>query len=202
MPDAGGCGLGLGCGLVAGVDEVGRGSLMGPVYAAAVILHENHPIVGLADSKKLSPKQRQILYAQICSQALCYSVAQASVEEIDRFNILQATLLAMQRAVMGLRLKPNLVLVDGNCAPQLNFKVQTIVRGDESVAAISAASIVAKVERDLWCTELDAQYPGYGFAQHKGYGTAMHLQQLSARGVTPWHRRSFKPVASNGLQKT
>ena len=182
-------------GLVAGVDEAGRGPLAGPVVAAAVILDDLKPIAGLADSKTLSPRQRERLSAEIHARALCFSVAQASVEEIDRLNILQATLLAMRRAVMGLRLKPHKVLVDGNRLPTLDIVAEAVVQGDRKVPAISAASILAKVARDRWCLEIDAEYPLYGFAAHKGYGTAQHLAALQRHGATPWHRRSFSPVA-------
>ena len=182
-------------GLVAGVDEAGRGPLAGPVVAAAVILDDLKPIAGLADSKTLSPRQRERLSAEIHARALCFSVAQASVEEIDRLNILQATLLAMRRAVMGLRLKPHKVLVDGNRLPTLDIMAEAVVQGDQKVPAISAASILAKVARDRWCLEIDAEYPLYGFAAHKGYGTAQHLAALQRHGATPWHRRSFSPVA-------
>ncbi|MEY2621377.1 MAG: hypothetical protein RIT26_1197 [Pseudomonadota bacterium] len=182
-------------GLMAGVDEAGRGPLAGPVFAAAVILDDLQPIRGLADSKKLSPRQRDRLYDEICAKALCCSVAQASVEEIDELNILQATLRAMRRAVEGLRLKPVKVLVDGNRLPVLDVRAEAIVQGDAKVPAISAASILAKVERDRWCLSIDADYPAYGFARHKGYGTAEHLQALLDHGPTPWHRRSFAPVA-------
>jgi ribonuclease HII len=181
-------------GLVAGVDEAGRGPLAGPVLAAAVILDDLQPIKGLADSKQLSPRRRERLYDEIRAKALCCSVAQASVEEIDRLNILQATLLAMRRAVEGLRLKHGKVLVDGNRLPVLDVVAEAIVRGDALVPAISAASILAKVARDRWCAELDAQYPQYGFAAHKGYGTAAHLAALRAHGPCPQHRRSFAPV--------
>ena len=182
-------------GLVAGVDEAGRGPLAGPVVAAAVILDDLKPIAGLADSKTLSPRQRERLSAEIHARALCFSVAQASVEEIDRLNILQATLLAMRRAVMGLRLKPHKVLVDGNRLPTLDIVAEAVVQGDRKVPVISAASILAKVARDRWCLEIDAEYPAYGFAAHKGYGTAQHLLALQTHGATPWHRRSFSPVA-------
>jgi ribonuclease HII len=182
-------------GLVAGVDEAGRGPLAGPVVAAAVILDDLKPIAGLADSKTLSPRQRERLSAEIHARALCFSVAQASVEEIDHLNILQATLLAMRRAVMGLRLKPHKVLVDGNRLPTLDIVAEAVVQGDRKVPAISAASILAKVARDRWCLEIDAEYPAYGFAAHKGYGTAQHLLALQTHGATPWHRRSFSPVA-------
>jgi ribonuclease HII len=183
-------------GLVAGVDEAGRGPLAGPVVAAAVILDDLQPIVGLADSKKLSPARRERLYDEIRAKALCCSVAEASVEEIDRFNILQATLLAMRRAVEGLRLKPVKVLVDGNRLPPLPMMAEAIVKGDSKVAAISAASILAKVTRDRWCDRCHAEYPAYGFDGHKGYGTAVHLAALQAHGPCPQHRRSFAPVAN------
>ena len=182
-------------GLVAGVDEAGRGPLAGPVVAAAVILDDLKPIPGLADSKTLSARQRERLSEAIHARALCFSVAQASVEEIDQLNILQATLLAMRRAVMGLRLKPHKVLVDGNRLPTLDIMAEAVVQGDRTVQAISAASILAKVARDRWCLEMDAQYPAYGFAAHKGYGTAQHLAALHSHGPTPLHRRSFAPVA-------
>ena len=182
-------------GLVAGVDEAGRGPLAGPVVAAAVILDDLKPIPGLADSKTLSARQRERLSEAIHARALCFSVAHASVEEIDQLNILQATLLAMRRAVMGLRLKPNKLLVDGNRLPTLDIMAEAVVQGDRKVPAISAASILAKVARDRWCLEIDAEYPAYGFAAHKGYGTAQHLEALQRHGATPWHRRSFSPVA-------
>lgn len=183
-------------GLVAGVDEAGRGPLAGPVVAAAVILNDLHPIKGLADSKKLTARTRERLYDEIRAHALCCSIAEATVEEIDRLNILQATLLAMQRAVQGLRLKPVKVLVDGNRLPTLEMLSEAVVKGDAKVPAISAASILAKVHRDRWCLDIDRHYPEFGFALHKGYGTAVHLQALQAHGVTPWHRRSFAPVAA------
>lgn len=182
-------------GLIAGVDEAGRGPLAGPVVAAAVILDELHPIKGLADSKKLTPLQRERLFDEIRGKALCFAVAQASVQEIDELNILQATLLAMRRAVDGLRLVPKLVLVDGNRLPVLPMRAEAIVQGDDKVAAISAASILAKVTRDRWCLELDKQFPTYGFAKHKGYGTAEHLAALQAHGPCALHRSSFRPVA-------
>lgn len=186
-----------GPGLVAGVDEAGRGPLAGPVFAAAVILDELNPVAGLADSKKLSPKRRESLYESIKARALCCCVAQASVEEIDNLNILQATLLAMRRAVEGLRLKPVKVMVDGNRLPLLDVRAEAIVQGDALVPSISAASILAKVERDRWCQQIDAQFPAYGFARHKGYGTAEHLAALRQHGPSPWHRRSFSPVAAS-----
>ncbi|GAA6119466.1 hypothetical protein Acidovoranil_15690 [Acidovorax sp. FG27] len=182
-------------GLVAGVDEAGRGPLAGPVVAAAVILDERQPIQGLADSKTLTAARREKLYDEIRAKALCCSVAQASVGEIDDINILQATLLAMQRAVQGLRLRPVRVLVDGNRLPLLDVPADAIVKGDALVQAISAASILAKVTRDRWCAQLHAQYPQYGFAAHKGYGTAEHLAALREHGACPEHRRSFSPVA-------
>jgi Ribonuclease HII len=187
--------LAHGVALVAGVDEAGRGPLAGPVVAAAVILDELQPIAGLADSKKLSPKRRLALYDEIRAKALCCSIAEASVEEIDRLNILQATLLAMVRAVQGLRLKPRLTLVDGNRLPALDMPAQAIVSGDALVPAISAASILAKVQRDQWCERIAADYPQYGFAAHKGYGTAAHLAALRTHGPCEHHRRSFAPVA-------
>ncbi len=182
-------------GLVAGVDEAGRGPLAGPVVAAAVILDDRQPIKGLADSKILTARRREQLFDEIRAKALCCCIAQASVEEIEQLNILQATLLAMRRAVEGLRLKPALVLVDGNRLPILPIRAEAIVKGDALVAAISAASILAKVQRDRWCMELDLQYPQYGFAQHKGYGTAQHLAALTQHGVCPQHRKTFGPVA-------
>ncbi len=182
-------------GLMAGVDEAGRGPLAGPVVAAAVILDDLNPIVGLADSKKLTALKRERLYEEIRAKALCCSIAEASVEEIDSLNILNATLLAMRRAVEGLRLKPHKVLVDGNRLPVLDVLAEAIVKGDSKVPAISAASILAKVHRDRWCLQLHAQYPEYGFDRHKGYGTEAHLQALRTHGATPWHRHSFSPVA-------
>lgn len=184
-------------GLVAGVDEAGRGPLAGPVVAAAVILDDLHPIAGLADSKKLSPAKRERLYDEIRAKALCCSVAEASVEEIDRLNILQATMLAMRRAVEGLRLKPTKVLVDGNRLPPLPMLAEAIVKGDSKVAAISAASILAKVTRDRWCAQYHVEFPAYGFDGHKGYGTAEHLAALRLHGPCPQHRKSFTPVAES-----
>lgn len=181
-------------GLVAGVDEAGRGPLAGPVVAAAVILDDLNPIAGLADSKKLTALRREKLFDEIRAKALCFCIAEASVEEIDRLNILQATMLAMQRAVHGLRLKPGLVQVDGNRIPLLDVQAEAIVKGDAKVQAIAAASILAKVHRDRWCCEFDRTYPQYGFAAHKGYGTAAHLEALNLHGATPEHRRSFAPV--------
>lgn len=180
--------------LVAGVDEAGRGPLAGPVVAAAVILDATRPIDGLADSKALSARRREELDGQIRAHASAWSLGFATVEEIDRINILQATLLAMQRAVEGLAQAPELVLVDGNQAPQLACPVRTVVQGDALVPAISAASILAKVARDALMQELEACHPGYGFATHKGYPTAAHLEALERHGVTNAHRRSFGPV--------
>ena len=182
-------------GLVAGVDEAGRGPLAGPVVAAAVILDDLHPIKGLADSKTLTALRREKLYDEIRAKALCCSIAEASVEEIDRLNILQATMLAMQRAVEGLRLKPSKVLVDGNRLPTLDVLAEAIVKGDSKVAAISAASILAKVHRDRWGEALHRRFPDYGFDGHKGYGTARHLAALRQHGACPEHRKSFAPVA-------
>ncbi|OGB10310.1 MAG: ribonuclease HII [Burkholderiales bacterium RIFCSPHIGHO2_12_FULL_61_11] len=182
-------------GLMAGVDEAGRGPLAGPVVVAAVILDELNPIKGLADSKKLTALRREKLYDEIRAKALCCSIAQASVEEIDALNILQATMLAMKRAVEGLRLKPNKVLVDGNRLPLLGILAEAIVKGDDLVPCISAASILAKVYRDHWCAEFHLEYPQYGFATHKGYGTVKHLAALREHGACPQHRRSFAPVA-------
>lgn len=181
-------------GLVAGVDEAGRGPLAGSVVAAAVILDDLHPIAGLADSKKLTALKRAKLYDEIRAKALCVGVGEASVDEIDRLNILQATMLAMQRAVANLRLKPSMVLVDGNRIPKLDMLAEAIVQGDAKVQAISAASIIAKVTRDRQCEALHAAYPQYGFDGHKGYGTAVHMAALKAHGATPAHRKSFAPV--------
>jgi len=181
-------------GLVAGVDEAGRGPLAGPVVAAAVILDDLNPIKGLADSKILTALRREKLFDEIRAKALCCSIAEASVEEIEQLNILQATLLAMRRAVEGLRLKPNKVLVDGNRLPVLDMLAEAIVKGDATVPAISAASILAKVHRDRWCAEYDQQFPQYGFAKHKGYGTAEHLAALRVHGACPQHRKTFRPV--------
>jgi ribonuclease HII len=184
---------GAGEAIVAGVDEVGRGPLAGPVLAAAVILRPDRPLVGLRDSKKLRPAARATLYEEILGAATV-SIGRAEVEEIDAMNILRATLLAMQRAVAGLALRPQVVYVDGNQAPLLDVPVVTIVGGDDSVPVISAASIVAKVVRDREMTALAARYPGYGLEVHKGYATASHLAALARLGPTPIHRRSFAPV--------
>lgn len=180
--------------LLAGVDEAGRGPWAGSVVAAAVILDPQRPIAGLNDSKKLSAAKRQALYEQIRERALCYCIAEASAQEIDQLNILQATFLAMQRAVQGLSLQPQRVLVDGNRLPNWSYAAQALVGGDALVAEIAAASILAKVTRDTACAELDALYPGYGFAQHKGYGTAQHRQALALLGPSPAHRYSYAPV--------
>ncbi len=181
-------------GLIAGVDEAGRGPLAGPVVAAAVILDDLAPIRGLRDSKVLSARARERLFDEIRAKALCCSIAQASVEEIDALNILQATMLAMRRAVEGLRLWPHKVLVDGNRLPTLKMAAEAIIRGDAKVKAISAASILAKVHRDRLCVELHTQHPLYGFDGHKGYPTPAHLAALREHGVCPQHRRSFAPV--------
>lgn len=180
--------------LVAGADEVGRGPLAGPVVAAAVILLPDHSLEGLADSKKLSKKRREALSAAIKQQALAWALGRAEVEEIDSINILQASLLAMRRAVIALKPAPQHVQVDGGHCPDLPCSVEAITGGDGKIAAISAASIVAKVARDSEMVALDAEYPGYGFARHKGYPTRDHLQALERLGVTEIHRRSFKPV--------
>jgi ribonuclease HII len=183
---------------IAGVDEVGRGPLAGPVVAAAVILDPEQPIEGLADSKKLSEKRREALDRAIRERALCWALGRAEPEEIDRINILQASLLAMQRAVAGLATQPGLALVDGNRAPQLACRVRTIVGGDATEPSIGAASIIAKVARDREMVELDARYPGYGLAKHKGYPTKQHMEALQLLGVTEIHRRSFGPVQRIG----
>lgn len=181
--------------LIAGVDEVGRGPLVGAVVTAAVILDPDNPITGLADSKKLSEKRRRLLAEEIKNKALAWSLGRAEPDEIDELNILQATMLAMQRAVAGLSIQPDFVLVDGNRIPSLSIPAQAVVKGDSLVAEISAASILAKVARDQEMTELDQQFPEYGFAQHKGYPTALHLEKLAELGATPFHRKSFSPVA-------
>lgn len=185
--------------LTAGVDEVGRGPLCGDVVAAAVILDPERPIDGLNDSKKLTEKKREALFDQIQERALSYCVARASVEEIDRLNILQASMLAMTRAVDGLqyngaKLEPELVLVDGNRLPRWGYRAEAVVKGDSKVAAIAAASILAKVVRDREMQAMDKRYPGYGLAGHKGYPTKVHLDALQRLGVTPIHRRSYAPV--------
>ncbi|WP_323658691.1 ribonuclease HII [Pectobacterium versatile] len=179
---------------IAGVDEVGRGPLVGAVVTAAVILDPTRPIVGLADSKQLSEKRRLSLYDEIKEKALAWSLGRAEPEEIDQLNILHATMLAMQRAVAGLAIVPDFVLIDGNRCPALPMSAQAVVKGDSRVAEISAASIMAKVTRDREMVELDQRFPAYGFAQHKGYPTAFHLEKLAALGATELHRRSFAPV--------
>ena len=181
--------------LLAGVDEVGRGPLMGDVVTAAVILDPARPIEGLADSKKLTEKRREALFSEIKEKALCWAIARATPAEIDSINILQASLLAMKRAVEQLSTQPEYVLVDGNRLPRWHYRSEAVVKGDSRVAAISAASILAKVRRDSEMLLLDEQYPGYGFADHKGYPTAKHLAALQQLGVTPLHRRSYAPVA-------
>ena len=183
--------------LVAGVDEAGRGPLAGPVCAAAVILDPNQPIEGLNDSKKLTAKKREALAPLIKKRALAWCIAWADVSEIDSLNILQATMLAMTRAVEGLSIKPELILVDGNRTPKnLPAPASAVVKGDAKVAAIAAASILAKTARDAKMVALDAVYPGYGFAKHSGYGTAQHIEAIRTLGITPEHRRTFEPVKS------
>ncbi|WP_311568069.1 ribonuclease HII [Photobacterium arenosum] len=180
--------------LIAGVDEVGRGPLVGAVVTAAVILDPANPIVGLADSKKLSEKKRLALFDDIQEKALSWSLGRCEPEEIDELNILQATMVAMQRAVAGLSVQPDYVLIDGNRVPSLPVPAQAVVKGDMRVAEISAASILAKVTRDREMQVLDAQYPAYGFAQHKGYPTKAHFAALEKYGAIEQHRKSFKPV--------
>lgn len=180
--------------LVAGVDEVGRGPLAGPVVAAAVILDPENPIEGLADSKKLTEKRREALVVEIKEKALAWSVARAEVEEIDRINILQASLLAMKRAVETLSHSPELALIDGNHCPDLDCRMEAIIKGDSKEPAISAASILAKVARDTEMAEMEQVYPGYGFAKHKGYPTKQHREAILKLGITPIHRRSYAPV--------
>ncbi len=179
---------------LAGVDEVGRGPLAGDVVTAAVILPDNHGIEGLDDSKALSSRQRENLYKDIIGRASCWFVARATVAEIDRFNILQATLMAMRRAVMGLSQQPDFVAVDGNRLPQWEYRGEAVVKGDGRVEVISAASIIAKVVRDAEMKAFDEIYRGYGFAKNKGYGTAQHLEALGRLGATPIHRQTFAPV--------
>ena len=185
--------------LIAGVDEAGRGPLAGPVVAAAVILDPLNPIPGLNDSKKLSAKRRDALAVEIRAKALAWSVAEASVEEIDRINILQASLLAMRRAVEGLKIQPETALIDGNRCPQLACPAEAVVGGDGKVASIAAASILAKTVRDAGMLVLHAEYPMYGFDRHMGYPTALHLQALREHGPSPVHRRSYAPVAQLSL---
>lgn len=181
--------------LIAGVDEVGRGPLVGEVVAAAVILDPEKPISGLMDSKKISEKKRQALVVEIKEKALAWAVASASVEEIDELNILHASMLAMQRSVLALEVEPDQVLVDGNRCPELPYPVEAIVKGDDKVAAISAASILAKVERDQQMYDLHEEHSGYGFDRHKGYPTPLHMQKLKELGPLSEHRKSFRPVA-------
>jgi len=180
--------------IIAGVDEVGRGPLCGPVVTAAVILDPSRPIEGLNDSKKLSESRREALFDVIKERALAWALGRAEVAEIDQLNILHATMLAMQRAVAGLSVKPSLALIDGNRCPKLPCAAEAVVKGDSRVPEIAAASILAKVARDREMLEMDRQYPGYGIAKHKGYPTKAHLEALVKLGVTPHHRRSFKPV--------
>lgn len=180
--------------LVCGVDEVGRGPLCGAVVTAAVILDPTRPILGLNDSKKLTAARREALYDEIVEKALSWSIARAEVEEIDALNILQATMLAMQRAVEGLHIVPRLALIDGNRCPVLPMPSAPVIQGDASVPAIAAASILAKVSRDREMAAFEQLYPGYGMSAHKGYGTAVHLEALARLGPTPIHRRSFAPV--------
>ena len=182
---------------IAGVDEAGRGPLAGPVFAAAVILNPDDPIHGLTDSKKLSAAKREYFFDEIQRRALAFAISRAEVDEIDSINILQASLLAMKRAVEMLTLIPHLVQVDGNQCPKLLCHVEAIVQGDLKIPAISAASILAKVARDRALLLYDQQYPGYGFAQHKGYGTKLHLEAIQQLGITPIHRRSFAPIKRN-----
>jgi len=181
-------------GVMAGVDEVGRGPLAGPVIAAAVILNPESPIRGLMDSKKISEKKRNILAIEIREKALSWAIGRAEHDEIDSINILQASLLAMKRAVESLSIKPELVLVDGRHCPDIIYKVEAIIKGDSKIPAISAASIIAKVTRDNEMIALDSQYPGYGFSQHKGYPTKMHVNALQELGVSSIHRKTFAPV--------
>jgi ribonuclease HII len=181
--------------LVAGVDEVGRGPLAGPVVTAAVILDPANPICGLMDSKKLSHKRRVILAQEIRKKALSWSIARAEIDEIDELNILNATLLAMRRAVDGLHITPDMVLIDGNRLPKLPMRAEAVIKGDDLIAQISAASILAKVSRDTEMEEMERQYPGYGFARHKGYPTKQHIDALLSLGVCEIHRKSFRPVS-------
>lgn len=185
--------------LLAGVDEVGRGPLAGPVVAAAVILDPAQPIAGLADSKKLSEKKREALFDEIKAKALSFAIAEASVAEIDQLNILHASMLAMKRALEALEPAAEYALIDGNRCPQLNIPCEPVVKGDARVPEIAAASILAKVHRDRYMVELDAQYPGYGLAKHKGYPTKAHLEALNSLGVQDFYRRSFGPVAKRLL---
>lgn len=180
--------------LIAGIDEVGRGPLAGPVMACAVILHPERPILGLADSKVLSEKKREYLFEIIKENCLAWAVGRAEVAEIDQINILQATLLAMQRAINVLSIKPDHIQIDGNICPRTNYSMEAIIGGDGIIPVISAASILAKVIRDREMVEYDKIYPEYGFAKHKGYGTKQHLLAIRQFGITPIHRRSFAPI--------
>jgi ribonuclease HII len=180
--------------LIAGVDEVGRGPLVGAVVTAAVILDPENPIEGLTDSKKLTEKKRNALYDEIKEKALCWAIGRAEPEEIDELNILWATMKAMERAVAGLSITPDMVLIDGNRCPKLPMASQAVIKGDSLVQEISAASILAKVTRDREMEELDKLYPDYGFAKHKGYPTVFHMEKLALLGATPYHRKSFAPV--------
>lgn len=185
--------------IIAGVDEVGRGPLAGAVVAAAVIFDPKYPILGLKDSKKLSEKKREALYEEITQHALAYALGRAEVDEIDTLNILQASLLAMKRAVMALPVQPTICMIDGNSCPELLMPCEAIIKGDSLIPEISAASIVAKVTRDREMLAFDKRYPGYGFAKHKGYPTPLHLQALAQYGILPIHRRSFGPVKKQCL---
>ena len=180
--------------LICGVDEAGRGPLAGAVFAAAVILNPDHPITGLADSKKLSEKKRDLLSLEIKQHALAWAIASCSAIEIDEINILQASLLAMKRAIELLPIMPDLVQVDGNKCPKINIRCEAVIGGDSKVQEISAASILAKTARDAELYLLDQQYPMYGFAQHKGYPTAYHLEMLNLHGISPIHRMTYAPV--------
>ncbi len=181
---------------VAGIDEAGRGPLAGPVFAAAVILNPDKPIEGLRDSKKLTPLERSRLEPMIKERALAWAVAFSTVEEIDRLNILQATLLAMKRAVLALKVEPTLLLIDGNRMPQMPYRMRTIVKGDDKIPEISAASILAKTAHDRLFETYAIKYPGYGFESHMGYGTKEHVEAIERRGILPIHRKTFEPIAS------
>lgn len=177
--------------IVCGIDEAGRGPLAGPVYAAAVILPKGHIVEGVNDSKKISEKKRDLLFDKIIDECVCYSIGTASEQEIDEINILQATFLAMRRAVAGLEIKPDIALVDGNKKPSLDIAEQTIVKGDSKSANIAAASIIAKVSRDRYMLEMAEKYPEYQFEKHKGYGTKLHYEMLEKYGISPIHRKTF-----------
>lgn len=182
--------------LPAGIDEAGRGPLAGPVYAAAVILNPLNPIEGLKDSKKLTPAEREALAPIIQERSLAWSVGFATVEEIDSMNILEATLLAMKRAVLGLSIRPTILLIDGNRMPHMPYRIRTIIKGDDRVPEISAASILAKTAHDALFKRYAKEYPGYGFEHHMGYGTAEHMAAIERLGVLPIHRKTFEPIAS------